>query len=136
MPFPMKPQGSMKKPMAGDMKKPVQDDLEMDLTSPHSEPDTDTDEDLMDSLSQKDIFGGEESEDVLGGSNPLEDALMGAGYQVTPEQLAQIEAIVKAKPAMGAKAPMGAVPGKNLPAPKAMGGVVPSGVKSNMLTGR
>ncbi len=123
MPFPMK------KPMSS---KPVQDDLEMDLTSPHEEPDTDTDEDLMESLSSKDIFGAE-SDDVLGGGNPLEDALMEAGYNITPEQLTQIEAILKPKaPAAGGPMGLGA-PGKPMPSPKSVGGAMPTGVKPGML---
>jgi hypothetical protein len=100
---------------------------------PHSEPDAD---DTMDKLAGADIFGGGDEGDLLGGTNPLEEALENAGFpNISPEQMTQIEAILKQKPAAPAPggAPMGGkLPGNPLPAPKATGGAVPASMPKGM----
>jgi hypothetical protein len=80
----------------------------------------------IDQSSIDDIMGGTDSTegaDSLFPENPLEGALTAAGYKATPEQITQIEAILKpmAKPGLpGAKPPM---PGAK---PPMAGGAVPS----------
>jgi hypothetical protein len=118
MVFPMGAKAPMsKKPkfdMGGD---PNADDIGQ---PPHGEPDMDDEE--IDGIMGQDMMnpGEEGSEDVLGAGNPLESALAEAGFPgVTPEQLTQIEAILK--PVGAPKAPIGK------PAP-AIGGATAGGV--------
>ena len=88
----------------------------------------DFDDEEIDGIMGQDITNpmGAGSDDVLGGGDPLESALTDAGFAVTPEQLTQIQAILKpAKPPM-----MGA--GK--PAP-AMGGATAGSVQSSDIAG-
>lgn len=85
----------------------------------------------MDSSAIDDIMQGPAAEEgtdgLFGGENKLESALTQAGYVATPEQIAQIESILKpiaggAKPAIG---------GGAKPAP--MGGAVPAAMGSGDL---
>jgi hypothetical protein len=88
----------------------------------------------MDSLMGQDI-GGKPGSEILGEQSELENTLSGLGYQVDPEKLKQIEAILGAPGMAGEeamespeeeKAELG-MPGAT---PKA-GGVMPSGVKAS-----
>lgn len=86
------------------------DDPTDELTQPpHNEPDAD--EGYVNDIMGKDIMG--ESEVPFQG-DPLEGALIDAGYEVTPEQLMQIQSILKPAPA-APKAPVGAAPGAAKP---------------------
>jgi len=94
---------------------------------PHAEPDFGDEE--LDGIMSQDITapapGG--SEDVLGGGDPLESALTDAGFKVTPEQLTQIQAILK--PVAAPKAPM---MGAGKPP---MGGAVPGAMGASDISG-
>ena len=69
----------------------------------------------------------EGTDSLFGGENKLESALTQAGYVATPDQLAQIEGILK--PVAGAKPPMGGAPKPAAP----MGGAVPAAMGSGDL---
>ena len=126
MVFPMA-KGPAKKPkfdMGGD---PNADDIGQPA---HGEPDFDDEE--IDGIMGQDMMSpsAEGSEDILGGGNPLESALADAGFPgVTPEQLTQIEAILK--PVGAPKAPMAPAVGG---AP-AIGGAGPASMKSSDIMG-
>lgn len=95
--------------LASMSKKPAAkfDDPEDELTQPpHNEPDGD--EGYIDELMGKSIEGNEEASPFQG--DPLEGALVNAGFQVTPEQLMQIQSILQPKPAPAAKPAMGGAP--------------------------
>jgi len=81
----------------------------------------------MDSSAIDDIMSPspeEGTDGLFGGENKLESALTQAGYVATPEQLSQIESILK--PVAATKPPMGGVK-------PPMGGAVPSAMGSGDL---
>lgn len=92
----------------------------------------DMDDEELDGIMSQDITapspGG--SEDVLGGGDPLESALTDAGFKVTPEQLTQIQAILK--PVAAPKAPM---LGAGKPPMPPMGGAVPGAMNPSDISG-
>lgn len=98
MVFPMKP--AAKKPLSAMIDDPT-DEME---GMPHSEPDGDEQPaDEMDSVMGMDIGGKKPGEDIVGGNSQLEDALVGAGFQVSPDKLAQIQAILEEGEAEGSE---------------------------------
>lgn len=119
MPFPLK------KKIGGMMSKPgmIDDPADEMTQSPHAEPDGDEEMNFDDIMGQ-DIEGGEEGGPLFEES-PLESALTDAGFKATPEQLSQIEAILK--PKAPAPKPMGGGLGAKI------GGAVPGGMKSSDL---
>lgn len=114
MVFPMKP--AAKKPLSA-----MIDDPSDDVGQPaHAEPEGDEQPvDEMDSLMGQDIGGKKPGEEIVGGQSPLEDALVGAGFQVSPDKLAKIQAILEEGEAEGEE-----------------GGMVPSELNVSDLAGR
>ncbi len=89
---------------------------------PHSE--TDFDEIMSQDISSPD----ENPDDLFGKENPLESALSSAGYNATPDQLSQIEAILGGGAAD--KKPMGAALGMKKPSPVMPGGAIPGAMNT------
>jgi hypothetical protein len=116
MPFPMK-----KKPMFDN---PADEKAGM----PHAEPEGD--ESYIDDIMSQDINESPQgSDDVLGGSK-LESALQDAGFNATPEQLAQIEQILAQPAKPEAKPSLPASGGK-----PTLGGAVPGGMNNSDIGG-
>jgi hypothetical protein len=109
-----------KKPIGLAKDKPLMlDDPADDMGAvPHAEPEGD--ESQIDDIMGQDIMGGGEGD--MMGQDPLAEALTMAGFEVDPDKLAQIQAILTAPPkgpdvapgigAMGAGAPAAIPPGK------------------------
>jgi len=96
------------------------------MKGPHAEPDED--ESYIDDVMGENL---EDDDEELFNESPLEQALKDAGYNVTPDQVSQIEGILKGgggKPPMG-KPPMGGMGGK-MP-----GGAVPGAMGSSDIPG-
>ncbi len=95
-----------KKPMA---KPGLKDDpLDELMSGPHAEPDQD--ESFIDDAMNEQP---DEGADLFGAEDPLESALTDAGFNASPDQLAQIKSILQPAGKPAAKKPMigGAVPG-------------------------
>lgn len=110
MPFPP--------PKAG--KKMYDDPMDEMAGSTAEEPDGD--ESYIDDIMGQDLEGGD---DELFKESPLESALTKAGFNATPDQLSQIEAILAKKPEKAGAAGMDAG--------KPTGGAVPSGLSGSDL---